>query len=374
MGLERLRPRVIRSVGWAATCALGFNTAVNLHDGRLTESLLCGLGMLGTFGCVFLARRSATQRRAAHYLLGLAWLVVMSAGMVGPGFYHSGSVYLLTLGSAGLVMLGVGGGISWGLVGGAGLAILAWVESDGVLVNASTRVQDWIWLDLIDYGISYTLLVAFTMFFLRESRRAAERLAEQNLALAVENKQRRSAELEARAATSARAHFLATISHEIRPPMNSILGMAGEIGAGELPPEQRERLDLLERSAKSLLGLLSDLLDYSRLESGKVSLELRAFSLVSLAQEIVRLHRPLAADAVELRLIVASLESPTVRGDELRCRQILQNLLSNALKFTKEGSIELRLSSAAPGVVRIEVADTGPGITPPRSRAAGRAL
>lgn len=213
MGLERLRPRVIRSVGWAATCALGFNTAVNLHDGRLTESLLCGLGMLGTFGCVVLARRSATQRRAAHYLLGLAWLVVMSAGMVGPGFYHSGSVYLLTLGSAGLVMLGVGGGIGWGLVGGAGLAILAWVESDGVLVNASTRVQDWIWLDLIDYGISYTLLVAFTMFFLRESRRAAERLAEQNLALAVENKQRRSAELEARAATSARAHFLATISH-----------------------------------------------------------------------------------------------------------------------------------------------------------------
>lgn len=355
---------MIRNVGLAAICALLVNVLVNLRAGQRTEALICGLGVVGAVGSVALARRPATQRRAAHYLLGLAWLVVTSAGMVGPGFYHSGSVYLLTLGSAGLVMLGVGAGIGWGLAASLGLGLLAWVESDGVLVNPATSAQDWVWLDLVDYAISYVLLVSFTLFFHRESRRATERLAEQNLALAEENKQRRAAELEARAATSARAHFLATISHEIRTPMNSILGMASEIGAGELPGEQRERLELLERSAKSLLGLLSDLLDYSRLESGKVTLELRAFSLVGLAEEIVRLYRPLAAPSVELRLVLGSLESPTVRGDELRCRQILQNLLSNALKFTKAGSIELRISSSATGLVRVEVVDTGPGIAP----------
>ena len=87
-GLDRLRPRVIRNVGLAAICALLVNVLVNLRAGQRTEALICGLGVVGAVGSVALARRPATQRRAAHYLLGLAWLVVTSAGMVGSGFYH----------------------------------------------------------------------------------------------------------------------------------------------------------------------------------------------------------------------------------------------------------------------------------------------
>ncbi|MFO0722536.1 MAG: ATP-binding protein [Myxococcota bacterium] len=366
--LTHLRPRVIRNVATAATLALLYNAAQNWIEGRGREALICGLGGLATAGCWTLVRRSdpssaslRSLRVAGHGLLAVAWLVVVSAALMGPGFYHAGAVYVLTFGSAAIVMLGLGAGIAWTVVGWAGLAFLAWVERTGSVVS-TTPLRDWIWQDLVDYTITYALLLSFSWFFVREVRRSALLLAEQNLALAEENKQRRRAELEARAATSARAHFLATVSHEIRTPMNSILGMAGEIGADPLPEAQRERLELLERSAKSLLGLLSDLLDYSRLESGKVELERRPFSLVGLAEEIVRLNRPLITGPVELALRVEDLPSPTVLGDELRCRQILQNLVSNAIKFTKRGRIEVRLGGADPDLTCIEVIDTGAGI------------
>lgn len=364
-GASQVRPRLIRQVAWTTAAALLFNTEENFRLGRPQVALYCLVGVILVVAGTRLARRRRYAHLTAHGILTIGWLVVLGAALDGPGFYHGGLPYIMVLGSAGAAMLGMRAGLAWSGISVVGLLAVALVEQAGLGVHHEVDTG-YLWLDFVDYSVAIFLLTLFSSYFVREATRFTSTLARRNRQLALENQQRRVAELEARSATSARTHFLATVSHEIRTPMNSILGMAGEISAGPLEREQRERLELLDRSAKSLLGLLSDLLDYSRLESGKVELELRAFSLPALVEEVVRLNRPLALGRVELRVDTQSLQHPVVIGDELRVRQIVQNLISNALKFTQQGRIEVQLSSAAQDQVTIAVIDTGPGIPPDR--------
>lgn len=360
-GASQVRPRLIRQVAWTTAAALLFNTEENFRLGRTQVAVYCLIGALLVIAGTRLARRRRHAPITAQGVLLIGWLVVLGAALDGPGFYHGGLPYIAVLGPAGAAMLGMRAGLAWSGISVLGLLAVAVVEQAGLGVHHSVDTG-YLWLDVVDYSVAIFLLTLFSSYFVREATRVTGTLARRNRQLALENQQRRIAELEARAASSARTHFLASISHEIRTPMNSILGMAGEIGAGPLDREQRERLELLDRSAKSLLGLLSDLLDYSRLESGKVELEQRAFLLPALVEEVVRLNRPLALGRVELRVDAQGLEHPVVVGDELRVRQIVQNLISNALKFTHAGHIEVQLSSGADDQVVITVKDTGPGI------------
>ncbi len=348
-------------MAWTSAAALLFNTEENIRLGRPQVAAYCFVGAILAIAGTRLARRRRHASITAHTILAIAWLVVLGAALDGPGFYHGGLPYMMVLGSAGAAMLGMRAGLGWSGVSVVGLLAVAVVEESGLGVHHGVDTN-YLWLDFVDYSVAIFLLTLFSNYFVREATRFTSTLAHRNQQLALENLQRREAELETRAASSARTHFLATVSHEIRTPMNSILGMAGEIGAGPLDREQRERLELLDRSAKSLLGLLSDLLDYSRLESGKVELERRAFSLPALVEEVIRLNRPLALGRVELRVEAQTLQHPVVVGDELRVRQIVQNLISNALKFTHEGRIDVHLTSGTDERVAIAVVDTGPGI------------
>lgn len=361
-GVAPVRPRLVRQVAWTAAFAFLYNSGNNLYLGRPGTAVLCGVGAITAAICANRARHRRHARSAAHVLLAAAWTVVVLAALGGPGFYHGGLPYLLVLGAAASAMLGMRAGMAWSLVSGLGVLITSGFELYLPTDHARTG-SAFLELDLVDYLLAGLLLMLFSNFFNRETAKVADALRQRNRQLARENRQRREAELEARTASSARTQFLASISHEIRTPMNSILGMAAEITAGPMEREQRERMELLERSAKSLLGLLTDLLDYSRLESGKVELEQRAFSLSGLAEEVVRLNRPLALDRVELHLEQSELSTKVVVGDELRTRQILQNLVSNALKFTREGKIEVHLRDVGPGMIAIAVEDTGPGLS-----------
>jgi signal transduction histidine kinase/CheY-like chemotaxis protein len=175
--------------------------------------------------------------------------------------------------------------------------------------------------------------------------------------------QARAGEQAAEGANEAKSAFLATMSHEIRTPLNGVLGMAQAMAAETLSPVQRERLDIIDQSGKALLAILNDILDLSKIEAGKLELEEIEFDLGDVARGA---HSAFTALANKKGLSFAldiDQARGVYRGDPTRLRQILYNLISNALKFTEHGEIRV---TAVPidANLRITVTDTGMGIPP----------
>ncbi len=159
----------------------------------------------------------------------------------------------------------------------------------------------------------------------------------------------------------ARSAFLAHMSHEIRTPLNGLLGMLALSLDGPLSAEQRQQLSIAHDSGKVLVELLNDILDLSKFDAGQLELEHIPFDLGSLIEDTANLLSQNAAPSVELTCLIDPRFPTLVLGDPTRVRQIVSNLLSNALKFTRVGRVDIRLSQLD-DKVRIEVCDTGIGI------------
>ncbi|MDA7086078.1 response regulator [Pseudomonas sp. SA3-5] len=173
---------------------------------------------------------------------------------------------------------------------------------------------------------------------------------------------------EALEASRIKSEFLANMSHEIRTPLNGILGFTNLLQKSELTPRQQDYLGTIEKSADSLLGIINEVLDFSKIEAGKLILESIPFNLRDLLQDTLTILAPVAHEKrLELLSLVYRDTPLTLVGDPLRLKQILTNLVSNAIKFTREGSIVMRAmledESADLAQLRISVRDTGIGLS-----------
>jgi two-component system, sensor histidine kinase len=171
----------------------------------------------------------------------------------------------------------------------------------------------------------------------------------------------------AQEAVRAKSEFLAVMSHEIRTPMTGVLGMTDLLMQGPLPAKQREYVAWIRASGRHLLSLINDILDFSRIEAGKIELEAIDFSVAEVLAQVSSLLTPLAVEAgLELRFEADDHASPRLRGDPMRLRQVLINLVGNGIKFTRRGGVTVTVTHRTTADRRarfhFEVRDTGIGI------------
>ena len=232
-----------------------------------------------------------------------------------------------------------------------------------------------VWCLTRGQAISYTMAVSIGLelvFLLVLARRQHEwywRAARDNALLQLRTKQLEEAREASETANTAKSVFLATISHEIRTPMNVFLGMIDMVLDTSLEAGQREDLGRARSAAVGLLAIINDVLDASKIEAGKLRIEVGELALRQTIDEALAVIRPAAEQkALSLRCTVASRLPDRLRGDPVRLRQILVNLLGNAVKFTPAGTVALDVrASTADGtddacVVHFTVRDTGIGI------------
>ncbi len=180
--------------------------------------------------------------------------------------------------------------------------------------------------------------------------------------LAHQARRLREASSRAETANRAKSEFLANMSHEIRTPLNGVVAMADALGREGLPPRQREMIDIIRTSGETLERLLSDILDSAKIEAGQLSLEAAPFPLVQMVQDIGALWRARAEDKGLILGVEIDPNTPSaVSGDVVRVRQVLGNLVSNAVKFTGQGEVRVTVRAEDDGQILFRVTDTGVG-------------
>ena len=371
---ESIAARTRAMIGVVALCWTGFAIRAATVSGRVL--LLNAAGAIGAAALFLVVRARPGLARAASHLTLLVSVTSIAAIALHTGNIRAPAIWYLVCAPlfAGYA-LGIRAALGWS--GAAAVAI--------GLVEASRRYFPIAPEYLVPEGDVWhriILLVCVVLVFAAITTRVhAEQLAvaEQrenvirNLAegLSRKNEETLRARDTALAASRAKGEFLAMMSHEIRTPLNAVLGLTGVLLDGQLATEQREIVRTIRSSGDSLLLLLNDILDFSKIEAGRLQLERAPFDVVECAEDALDLF---SAVAVEKGLDLSCRTSPDVParvfGDAGRVRQILVNLVSNAIKFTFRGSVQVEIDAEPVSVVERDVdtrihcsvRDTGIGI------------
>ena len=325
----------------------------------------------------------------ASVVLQLGTLVVLEPVRTNPDFEVSrlrGITFILMLGLSAISFSAVGA-LLWFAGGWAG-RLCAMVILAGGCVHATSQAQAsarQLWALLTPFLLLLTGLPLFSLMQTVGDEREAMALvalcgaffaahmvmtgrggvaAARSVGQAMSDAKR--AILRAEAADAAKGDFLAVMSHELRTPLNGVLGMAQIMETDELSVRQRDRLSVVKQSGEALLVLVNDLLDIARIEDESLELEEGLIDLPQLAAQTETLFAPLA-QAKHLSLRVRLMESAGVvrAGDPARVRQVLHNLVGNAIKFTENGRVAVVISGSDDELV-FDVTDTGPGVAPDR--------
>jgi signal transduction histidine kinase/DNA-binding NarL/FixJ family response regulator len=228
----------------------------------------------------------------------------------------------------------------------------------GFLRETEAHVHSWL---VLLGGLAFTGL---TTAFLGVGWHQTQRIADAKAALEEEVQTRQRAEAAAASANQAKSDFLANMSHEMRTPLNAVLGYTQLLQRDfHLTTEQRDSIHNIGTSGQHLLGLINEILDFSKIEAGKIELAPVDFDLGALGRSLAAIFQPLCAEnRIGFRLEFGKIRQHWVRGDEGKLRQILINLIGNAVKFTRVGEVYLRFEQTVGPEWQFEVIDTGLGI------------
>jgi len=334
------RRRAAQIISLAALFALVFVLAqivILLLTGRPQRAPAL-LFLLAPLSCLALLRLRPQPDAAGHVLLA-ASTALISVAMAGEDQLYPGTVaWLGVICATAIMTLGARVGLAWLAIDAALVWLIEVLRWKGVitpwLVPSPTLTT------LRGVGLTLAFIVLALIF----------------------ERTRRQALAEAERLTRSKSNFLANVSHELRTPMNGVLGLTELLLRSELAAPQREQLELLQRSGRSLVVLLNDLLDMSKVEAGKMQLDPVDFDLRALLDDLLALHGPLAqARGLDFHFVAPTTLPGAVRGDAMRMRQVLTNLISNAIKFTAKGSVTLTLELHGERY-DFSVRDTGIGI------------
>ena len=341
--LERYRSRATAITLAATVVAAGLTSPGYFLAGLWETAVFTGLFAGAALMALALFRVGAPRSATYATLTALTALYLVAVSLVERPFDASAVSWTIIIPITGTLLVGVRGA-GWGAVVGLGAAlIMIGAHRLGWAAHVQGPVPGMV--AAARYVVLLTTLVSLSV--------ALELLREQAMA-------------EAEKSARARGLFLAKMSHELRTPMNGVLGLTELVLGGDLQPEQREKLELAQRSGRALVALIDDLLNLTKLESGGVTLEALPFDPRELLADVVGLHRVLAAEkGLQLASHVEPEVPAAIVADPTRLRQVLTNLLGNALKFTEAGTVSVHAwRTGFPEKVHFAVHDTGIGIPP----------